>query len=159
MKVILNAAEMARMARQFDDVWDQDGSGQHPAAVDPDVLAWRHVPAFPVSQFDAPFGRTRDRAWVAFIASELPPNLREHGTEDEKLHYLAALREAVRQGTVEPILIVQGADAGFWPLDGFHRIGMAVREEIGTLPAYVGYQPGPAHQALKTTVCLSQGCQ
>jgi hypothetical protein len=55
--------------------------------------------------------------------------------------YIDEMRVAIRSGAIEAVLIAQGTDGQFYVWDGNHRVGMAHVMCVGSIPAWVGYQP------------------
>jgi 8-oxo-dGTP pyrophosphatase MutT (NUDIX family) len=119
---------MKREARGYADQFEEG----HPARVPVESLMWQDEPGFDLHKI-AGFDDGEYKQWATI----------ERGDPD----YVRDLEDAIKNDTVEPIIVVQGRDGKFYVWDGNQRVGMASILGKGTIPTWVGYQKGKAAPA------------
>ena len=121
---------MLNEARANQDMWPYG----HPGCVDPESLNWIDEPAFDLNKipsfatggYDHLFEHIKERAIESW--------------RSEADSFINDMNAAIRNGTIDPILLVEGKDHSFYNWDGAHRIGMAHLLGVSTMPAWVGYE-------------------
>jgi len=128
-KIIRDPAWILQNARFYED---QFGDPDHPAYFPANNCTWKVVNKFPLKTL-AGF----DEGDFDYVVGEIGQEAEFYPESDEGT-YLENFRKALLDGSIEPIVVVQGRDGKFYVWDGNHRVGEAQALGVETLPAYVG---------------------
>lgn len=118
---------MIREAESYSDMWE-DG---HPGCVGARTLVWKMELEFSITKSEIVPAGEHAKCLVVTTGLDLEASDK----------YRAEFRQAIEDGTIEPIIMVQGTDGNFCFLDGLHRMAWAEMLGKRSLPAWVGYQP------------------
>jgi hypothetical protein len=109
-----------------------------PGYVDPSTLRWVDEPDFDLRRIK--LFRNGDAATAAYLAEEVKQRALENHSVEVANAYVEKMGQAILDSTIDPILIVQGADDEFYIWDGWHRMAMAYVLNHNVLHAWVGYR-------------------
>lgn len=136
-KVAASRERVIREAQQYANQFEEG----HPAHVDPEQLEWVDESAFDLHKIA---GFDTDASDWKWLVRDVWDRAKEGNSLDEAKKYYDAMKQAVKDGTMEPIIVVEGTDGKFYIWDGNHRVALAHELHVDKLPAWVGFQPKPA---------------
>ncbi len=105
---------------------------------DPKTLCWVDEPNFDL--YRIPAFNSMSREDVEFFVEVVLERALENNSDEDAHAYVENMRQAILNGTIDPILVVQGHDGAFYVWDGWHRMGEAHDLNYTTMHAWVGYR-------------------
>jgi GNAT superfamily N-acetyltransferase/RNA:NAD 2'-phosphotransferase (TPT1/KptA family) len=123
-----------RNAQFYEDIGEEDAEGVYIPAKD---LEWEAIEGFELKNI----GNPTNFDWAV-------DEVRTVGDED--------FTAAIRNQTIEPIIVAQGEDGLFYLWDGNHRVGWALEIGVDVLPAYVGFKREPKTHSFKSALLRSK---
>ena len=124
---------MIREAQGFADQFE----GGHPARIAPEGLEWIDESAFDLHRVAGFDTNSTDWKW---LARDLWDRAKEGQSLDEAKKYYNEMQQAIKDGTIDPVIVVEGTDRKFYIWDGNHRVALAHELGVDKIPAWVGFQ-------------------
>jgi len=131
--IVWEPGEMQEYADQYSGSYPDDD----PAGGNADAFHWRYEPQYPVEKLGD------KQEWLDWYNEERKHYQQEWGNNRR---YNAIERSWIRDPEQEPLVGVEGEDGKTTVWDGSHRVGMAHKHGLVTVPMVVGVRKTPPAQ-------------